>query len=99
MVATFALTSMIISLAACSFDLVPLVPCFRNLDFVEDIDVVEASEAVKVGEVAVDKHDMSSSFHSQAPGKAFVFDQITCPMPPRQPFLAGACEKFFQRCR
>jgi hypothetical protein len=38
-----------------------LVPCFRNLAFVKDIDVVEAGEA---GEVVVDDHDMSPSFHS-----------------------------------
>ena len=80
MVATFALTSMIISLAACSFDLVPLVPCFRNLDFTEDIDVVEAGEAVDVSEVAVHDHNMSSSFHSWALGKAFGFGWIAYPM-------------------
>ena len=68
------------SLVACSFDLDPLVPCFLNLAFVEDIDVVEAGEAVDAGEVVVDDHDMSSSFHPRGPSKAFVFGLIACPM-------------------
>jgi hypothetical protein len=49
--ATFALTSKIMSLAARNFDLEPLVPCFRESAFAEDIDVVEAGEAVDAGEV------------------------------------------------
>ena len=46
--AAFALTSKIMSLAAPNFDLVPLVPCFHDLAFVEDTNVAEAVEAVKV---------------------------------------------------
>lgn len=65
---------MTMSLAACSFDLEPLVPCFRNSAFAEDIDVVEA------GEVVIDDRDMSSSFRSWAPGKAFAFGRIACPL-------------------
>jgi hypothetical protein len=71
---------MILSLIACSFDLKPLVPYFCNLAFAKDVDVVEAGEAGNVGEVVVDDYDMSSSFHSCALGKAFVFGWIACPM-------------------
>jgi hypothetical protein len=53
----------------------PLSPWY--VLFIIDIDVVEV---VDVGEVVVDDHDMSSSFHSQALGKAFVFGPIACPM-------------------
>jgi hypothetical protein len=62
-VATFALTFMTLALAACSFDLEPLVPCFCNSAFNKNIDVVEIGEVVDAGEVVVD-YDMSSSFHS-----------------------------------
>jgi hypothetical protein len=68
---------MILSLIACSFDLKPLVPCFCNSAFAKDVDVVEAGN---VGEVVIDDYDMSSSFHSRALGKAFVFGWIACPM-------------------
>ena len=78
--ATFALTSMILSLETCSFDLEALVHYFCNLAFAELIDVVEASEAVDADEAVVEDHDMSLSFHSWAAGKAFVFRRIACPM-------------------
>ena len=49
--ATFALTSKILSLAACFFDLEPLVPCFRESTFAEDIDVAKGGEVVDADEV------------------------------------------------
>jgi hypothetical protein len=69
-----------LSLAACSFDLEPLIRSFHNSAFVEDIDVVKVGEVVDVGEVVVDDHDMSSSFHSRALGKAFAFERIASQM-------------------
>ena len=42
---------------------------FYNWSFAKEIDVVELGEVVNVGEVIVDDHDMSSSFHSWVPTK------------------------------
>jgi hypothetical protein len=71
---------MILSLAACTFDLEALVPCFRNSAFAKHIDVVEAGEVIDADKAVVEDHDMSLSFHSWVPGKAFVFGRIACPM-------------------
>ena len=58
-------------------------------------EVIDVGEVFDVGEVVVHDHDMSSRFHSWAPGKAFIFGQIACPTHSSRPLLAGACEKFF----
>jgi hypothetical protein len=71
---------MILSLAACTFDLEALVPYFRNSAFAKHIDVVEAGEVIDADEAVVEDHDMSLSFHSWAAGKVFLFRQIACPM-------------------
>jgi len=68
-----------------SHGLKPSTPSLHNWAFVKKFDVVEIGEVIDVGEVfdvgevVVHDHDMSSRFHSWAPSKAFVFEQIACP--------------------